>query len=219
MPSSPEPLAGDLIAAVEQLGEAFDARGIRYALLGGLATMLRGRPRFTQDVDVLLDVPQIALPGLLDELIVRGFTLDPPTVIREFVQEHMTAFRFGVVRIDWLKPVLPIYAHALAAATSLPWTEGHDLRVLAPEGLIITRTGLVMRVAAASRGMPTGHSLTPLADVPDGERRDGPPQLVIRREYSVVAMPVLPRRRYEIGEPVEELKRREFDDAVGPRPR
>ncbi|MCE2728336.1 MAG: hypothetical protein LW698_16480 [Planctomycetaceae bacterium] len=139
MPSSPEPLAGDLIAAVERLGEAFDARGIRYALLGGLATMLRGRPRFTQDVDVLLDVPQIALPGLLDELIVRGFTLDPPTVIREFVQEHMTAFRFGVVRIDWLKPVLPIYAHALAAATSLPWTEGHDLRVLAPEGLIITK--------------------------------------------------------------------------------
>lgn len=132
-------MAGDLIAAVERLGEAFDARGIRYALLGGLATMLRGRPRFTQDVDVLLDVPQIALPGLLDELIVRGFTLDPPTVIREFVQEHMTAFRFGVVRIDWLKPVLPIYAHALAAATSLPWTEGHDLRVLAPEGLIITK--------------------------------------------------------------------------------
>lgn len=139
MPSSPEPLAGDLITAVERLSEAFDARGIRYALLGGLATMLRGRPRFTQDVDVLLDVPQIALPGLLDELIVRGFTLDPPTVIREFVQEHMTAFRFGVVRIDWLKPVLPIYAHALAAATSLPWTEGHDLRVLAPEGLIITK--------------------------------------------------------------------------------
>ena len=81
------------------------------------------------------------------------------------------------------------------------------------------RTGLVMRVAAASRGMPTGHSLTPLADVPDGERRDGPPQLVIRREYPVVAMPVLPRRRDEIGEPVEELIRREFDDAVGPRPR
>ena len=32
-------------------------------------------------------------------------------------------------------------------------------------------------------------------------------------------MPVLPRRRNEIGEPVQELKRRELDDAVGPRPR
>lgn len=139
MPSTPEPLAGDLVTAVERLGEAFDTRGIRYALLGGLATILRGRPRFTQDVDVLLDVPQVALPGLLDDLVARGFSLDPPSVIREFVQEHMTAFRFGVVRIDWLKPVLPLYAHALAAATSLPWTEGHVLRVLTPEGLIVTK--------------------------------------------------------------------------------
>ena len=32
-------------------------------------------------------------------------------------------------------------------------------------------------------------------------------------------MPVLARRRYEIGEPVEELKRRELDDAVRSRSR
>ena len=139
MPEPTESLAGDLVTAVETLSEVFDERGIEYALLGGLATMLRGRPRFTQDVDILLSVPQVALPGLLDELIHRGFSLDTDTVIREFVQHHMTAFRFGVVRIDWLKPVLPLYAHALAAATSIPWTAGHSLRVLAAEGLIITK--------------------------------------------------------------------------------
>jgi len=86
-----------------------------------------------------------------------------------------------------------------------------------------------IRVTTAPRGaiagrMPTGHSLAPLADVPDGQRRDGGPELVIRRKDAWLssrrqAMPVLARRRYEIGEPVEELKRREFDDAVGPRPR
>ena len=62
---------------------------------------------------------------------------------------------------------------------------GQQFRPCNPRGVV--RTGLVMRVAAASRGMPTGHSLTPLADVPDGERGDGGPQLVIRREYSVNA--------------------------------
>jgi hypothetical protein len=67
--------------------------------------------------------------------------------------------------------------------------------------------------------MPTGHSLAPLADVPDGQRRDRGPELVIRRKHPVVAMPVLARRRHEIGEPVEELKRQEVDDAVRPRPR
>jgi hypothetical protein len=43
-----------------------------------------------------------------------------------------------------------------------------------------------------------------LADVPDGKRRDGGPEM-------------LPRRRDESGKPVQELKRREFDDAIGPR--
>ena len=38
MPKSPDSLAGDLVAAVEILGEVFEKRGVRYALLGGLAT-------------------------------------------------------------------------------------------------------------------------------------------------------------------------------------
>ena len=67
--------------------------------------------------------------------------------------------------------------------------------------------------------MPTGHSLAPLADVPDRQRRDGGPELVIRRKHPVVAMPVLPRRRDEVRQTIEKLKRREFDDAIGSRPR
>ena len=35
----------------------------------------------------------------------------------------------------------------------------------------------------------------------------------------MIPMPMLPRRRHEIGEPVEKLKRRELDDAIGSRPR
>ncbi|GDX94543.1 hypothetical protein LBMAG47_02060 [Planctomycetia bacterium] len=44
---------------------------------------------------------------------------------------------------------------------------------------------------------------------PFRQQRDGFPQPVIRREYSVIAMPVLPRRRHEIGEPVELAFRRQ----------
>jgi hypothetical protein len=52
--------------------------------------------------------------------------------------------------------------------------------------------------------MPAGRGLAPLADIPDRQRRDGFSQLVVRREYSWLvsrrqAMPVLPRRRDEIG--------------------
>jgi len=56
---------------------------------------------------------------------------------------------------------------------------GHEFRPGNPRGVV--RAGLVMRVAAASRGvtvtrMPTGHSLTPLADVADRERGDAFPR-------------------------------------------
>ena len=57
-------LAGDLVRGVELLADTFAAKSIRYALIGGLATLMRGRPRFTQDIDILLNVPQVALPGL-----------------------------------------------------------------------------------------------------------------------------------------------------------
>ena len=81
-----------------------------------------------------------------------------------------------------------------------------------------------IRVAAAFRGMtfvlmPAGRGLLPLADIADPERSDGGPELVIGRKDAVIPMPMLPRRRDEIGEPVQELKRRELDDAIGPRPR
>jgi hypothetical protein len=132
-------LGDDLIRAVELLADTFAAQSIRYALVGGLATMLRGRPRFTQDVDVLLDVTQLALPRLLEELARLGFVFDTAKVIREYVYEHMTVFRFGSVRIDWLKPVLPLYSRTLAEASSLTWTQGHALRVATAECLILTK--------------------------------------------------------------------------------
>lgn len=136
MAIDPASLPGDSVQAVESLAEVFEARSVRYALIGGLAFVLRGRPRYTRDVDFLIDVPQIALPKLLDDLIDRGATLDPAVVIKEYVRESMTSFLFDGARIDWLRPVLPLYARTLADATLLEWAEGRSVRVAMPEGLI-----------------------------------------------------------------------------------
>ena len=64
--------------------------------------------------------------------------------------------------------------------------------------------------------MPISRGLAPLANVADREGGDGEPELVIRGEHPVIAMPVLPRWRHEIGQPVQEVTRREFDRAVAP---
>ena len=87
----------------------------------------------------------------------------------------MTAFRYGMVRIDWLKPVLPIYAHALAAATTVLWTEGHVMRVLATEGLIVTKM-------VAFRPQDQEDIRTLLA-----ANRDDIDSDLIRREWSTVS--------------------------------
>ena len=78
-------------------------------------------------------------PRLLDDLVERGFALDQAAVVKGFVQHHMTAFTFGPVQIDWLKPVLPLYSRVLADAQPLEWSRGHTVRVATAEGLILTK--------------------------------------------------------------------------------
>ncbi len=63
---------------------------------------------------------------------------------------------------------------------------------------------------AASRRLPTCAFVM---------SRDGRPERVIRDEHPVIAMPVFPRRRHEIGQPAQEVTRRELDDAVSAQPR
>jgi hypothetical protein len=139
MPADIDLLPGDAVRAVASLTQAFEARSIQYALIGGLAYALRGRPRFTKDVVFLLEVPQLALPGLLQELVARGCTLDPAGVIQEFVREHMTSFRYRDARIDWLKPVLPLYTRVLREAGVVEWAEGLWVRTATAEGVILTK--------------------------------------------------------------------------------
>ena len=67
--------------------------------------------------------------------------------------------------------------------------------------------------------IPASRGIASLTDIPEGECRHGPPELVIRCKHSVIPVPVLARRRDEIGEPVQKLKRKEVDDAIGPRSR
>src|SRR4029077_4090631 len=105
MPVDLPELPQNLLAGLLELVQALDRLGLRYALIGGIAAGYRSRPRFTQDLDFLLDVPQLALPGLLDDLRERGFSCDPETVIREWTREHLTVLSFHGVRIDWLKPL------------------------------------------------------------------------------------------------------------------
>jgi hypothetical protein len=76
-------------------------------------------------------------PGLLDDLANSGFSLDRTKVLREWVEDRITTFWFGGVRIDWMAPVLPIFSRAISEATLVPGTEGCEIRVAEPVGLVL----------------------------------------------------------------------------------
>jgi hypothetical protein len=138
MSSKPSISEDDLAQALLEMTAALAQFHANYAVIGGMATAYRSQPRFTKDVDILLAVPQLILPGLLHELQRRGFEFDFTTVLREWTQEHMTVVSFRGIRIDWLKAVIPVYLHVLDRAAEEPWLQ-HPIRVASAEGLILLK--------------------------------------------------------------------------------
>jgi hypothetical protein len=98
----------------------------------------RSQPRFTRDIDFLVNVPQLALPLLLEELRRRGFEFDMVATIREWTNHHMATLNFHGIRLDWLKPVIPAYLDILDRATNETWL-GRPVRIASPEGLILLK--------------------------------------------------------------------------------
>lgn len=128
----------ELIEAVRRLAAAFDRRNVPYALIGGLAVGLHSRPRATKDADFIVNVPALAFPGLLEELVSEGFEIDVMDVLRRWPVDRFTVFTRGRVRIDWMQPILPLYANVLNSAVAEPW-QSTSVKVATPEGLILTK--------------------------------------------------------------------------------
>src|ERR1041385_7661445 len=104
---SPDDIPAHLWPALDRLSQILNERQVRYAVIGGVGVAMRGPIRPTRDIDVMLSVPQVQLPGLLDSLVQAGFTLDPLVAIHTWNRVHLLDFSFGPVRIDVLQPVLP----------------------------------------------------------------------------------------------------------------
>ncbi len=132
------PGGSTLKQAFEALIATFSERGIRYAIIGGIATIQHTRVRTTDDIDALLAVPQIAMPDLFQALRDRGFSLDVLISIREFRDGGLTTIRFKEVLVDLMRPLLPAYTHVLDRATNAT-VFGQLVRISSAEGLIVMK--------------------------------------------------------------------------------
>ena len=136
--SSLPPSGQSLSQAFRSLVAILDAHGVRYAIIGGIATIQHTRVRTTDDIDALLAVTQIAAPGLFQALEASGFQVDPPRNIRELLDDGLTSIRFGDVLVDLMRPILPVYAHVLDGARRIEML-GQAVRISSAEGLIVMK--------------------------------------------------------------------------------
>lgn len=132
---SEERTSSDLAEAFRRSMDALAAPGVSYALIGGLAVACYGLPRPTRDIDILISVPRVRLPALLERFAERGFSFELESTLRRLAQDHLTEITFRGVRVDMLDAVLPLFRRAIAGARETE-IEGKRVRVASAEHLV-----------------------------------------------------------------------------------
>jgi predicted nucleotidyltransferase len=135
---TPQPTADDLRQVLDLLARILNERTANYALIGGLGAAIRGTVRTTWDIDLMLTVPQLELPRLLEAIQQEAFDLDVDQAIRSWNQDNLLEFWHGQVRVDWIKALLPLFRRILDRAK---WEDigGRQVRVADAEGLLVLK--------------------------------------------------------------------------------
>lgn len=72
------------MALFEPLFQALNATGVRYVVVGGLATVLHGHTRLTADVDIIVDLEAASARRFVEALVKLGFEPRAPVKALDF---------------------------------------------------------------------------------------------------------------------------------------
>ena len=90
------------MSVFEPIFQILNAGGVRYVVVGGLATVLHGYARLTADVDLAVDLAPEEATKMIQVLVAKGFRPQVPVLPQEFAnpivreiwlrEKHMRAF-------------------------------------------------------------------------------------------------------------------------------
>jgi hypothetical protein len=129
----------NLVDELHSLIESLDAAGVEYAVCGGIALAIHGRPRFTKDIDLLVRAADLERVQSLAKS--RGFTLEggwlsfaPGTKEEREMLRLSKAEGSGLLTLD-LFLVGPILEDVWNSRRSLEW-QGRQVWAVSREGLM-----------------------------------------------------------------------------------
>lgn len=124
-----------MAGSLETILAALEGAGVRYLVVGGVAVVLHGHPRFTADLDLVLDLEPRNVEAALGALAALGFRprapvaaasfADPATRSRWASEKHMTVFSL------W-SPTMPATEVDLFVTPPLPFDEAYARALRAP---------------------------------------------------------------------------------------
>jgi hypothetical protein len=77
------------MAVFEPLFKGLNEAGVRYIVVGGLATVLHGHPRLTVDVDLIVDLDEEQATRAIDALVKMGLRPRVPVSARDFADRSV----------------------------------------------------------------------------------------------------------------------------------
>lgn len=102
-----------LLNLTKEILSALNSRNVLYALSGALANIAWGVPRSTFDIDILVSVPQIQLPSLLEIFFSFGFKGDLKELISKARKEHFIRLEHSVFALEIFLPAIPYHHQVL----------------------------------------------------------------------------------------------------------
>lgn len=125
-----------LEAALLEVVGFLEARGTRYMVVGGFASLHWGRQRLTRDLDLTVEMPIPSLASFVEGLG-RDFRLSSREPVEFALRNHLIRLTTNVsVPVDLMLAVLPYQVAAIDRAVEIP-VGPRTVRFCTPEDLII----------------------------------------------------------------------------------
>jgi predicted nucleotidyltransferase len=127
------------VSVFEPIFQILNTAGVRYVVVGGLATVLHGYARLTADVDLAVDLAPEEATKIIQALVAKGFRPQVPVLPEEFAdptvrevwfrEKHMRAFSL-------VDPTNPMRVVDLLLKPEVPFEE----LLARSQGVMLNRT-------------------------------------------------------------------------------